>query len=121
MPSSESVTVRRPMVKARFTPICVPENWCKETKLWLPLWGFLQRYLESQLGCSSVFDNYVSIKTHFPGYLGFAVLYVGEVELNTELAGNPNLNEFKFELRFHGRCSQRSRFYPNKGGLTCGR
>lgn len=38
----------------------------------------------------------VSIKSYAPNHPGAAVLYIGEAELNTELAGNSS--EFKFKL-----------------------
>jgi len=38
----------------------------------------------------------VSVKSYVPRHPGAAVLYIGEAELNTELAGNSS--EFKFKL-----------------------
>jgi autophagy-related protein 2 len=38
----------------------------------------------------------VSIKTYAPSHPGSGILYIGEAELNTELAGNSK--EFKFKL-----------------------
>ncbi|KAG1891100.1 hypothetical protein F4604DRAFT_1567203 [Suillus subluteus] len=113
-------SVPRPMVKARFTSLVVPETGAKETKIRLALWGFtchvypnlqwisdLARFIKAPPG---VFESVVpsertslsfaivdvSIKTYAPSHPGSAVLYIGEAELNTELAGNSS--EFKFKL-----------------------
>ncbi|KAG1803777.1 uncharacterized protein HD556DRAFT_1330227 [Suillus plorans] len=113
-------SVPRPMVKARFTSLVVPETGAKETKIRLALWGFtchvypnlqwisdLARFMKAPPG---VFESVVpsertslsfaivdvSIKTYAPIHPGSAVLYIGEAELNTELAGNSS--EFKFKL-----------------------
>ncbi|KAG1832558.1 hypothetical protein DFJ58DRAFT_823126, partial [Suillus subalutaceus] len=113
-------SVPRPMIKARFASLVVPETGAKETKIRLALWGFtchvypdlqwtsdLARFIKSPPG---VFESVVpsertslsfaivdvSIKTHAPSHPGSAVLYIGEAELNTELAGNSS--EFKFKL-----------------------
>ncbi|KAG1878016.1 hypothetical protein DFJ58DRAFT_753708 [Suillus subalutaceus] len=113
-------SVPRPMVKARFASLVVPETGAKETKIRLALWGFtchvypnlqwisdLARFIKAPPG---VFESVVpsertslsfaivdvSIKTYAPSHPGSAVLYIGEAELNTELAGNSS--EFKFKL-----------------------
>ncbi|KAG2144870.1 hypothetical protein BD769DRAFT_1661009 [Suillus cothurnatus] len=113
-------SVPRPMVKARFTSLVVPESGAKETKIRLALWGFtchvypnlqwisdLARFIKAPPG---VFESVVpsertslsftiadvSIKTYAPSHPGSGILYIGEAELNTELAGNSN--EFKFKL-----------------------
>ncbi|KAG1782593.1 hypothetical protein EV702DRAFT_1232405, partial [Suillus placidus] len=113
-------SVPRPMVKARFTSLVVPETGAKETKIRSALWGFtchvypnlqwisdLARFMKAPPG---VFESVVpsertslsfaiadvSIKTYAPSHPGSAVLYIGETELNTELAGNSS--EFKFKL-----------------------
>ncbi|OAX41967.1 hypothetical protein K503DRAFT_832684 [Rhizopogon vinicolor AM-OR11-026] len=113
-------SVPRPMVKARFTSLIVPETNAKETKIRLTLWGFtchfypdlqwisdVGRFVKAPPG---VFESVVpsertslslaiadvSIKSYAPKHPGAAVLYVGEAELNTELAGNSS--EFKFKL-----------------------
>lgn len=113
-------SVPRPMVKARFTSLAVPETGAKETKIRLALWGFtchvypdlqwisdLAQFMKAPPG---VFESVVpsertslsfpiadvSIKTYAPGHPGSAVVYIGEAELNTELAGNSS--EFKLKL-----------------------
>ncbi|KAG2356196.1 hypothetical protein BDR07DRAFT_1492224 [Suillus spraguei] len=113
-------SVPRPMVKARFASIVVPETGAKETKIRLALWGFtchvypnlqwisdLALFMKAPPGvfesvvpsertslCFAIAD--VSIKTYAPSHPGSAVLYIGETELDTELAGNSS--EFKFKL-----------------------
>ncbi|KAG1753407.1 hypothetical protein EDB19DRAFT_1669210 [Suillus lakei] len=113
-------SVPRPMVKARFTSLVVPETGAKETKIRLALWGFtcyiypdlqwisdVARFMKAPPG---VFESVVpsdrtslsfaiadvSIKTYAPSHPGSAVLYIGEAELNTDLAGNSS--ELKFKL-----------------------
>lgn len=44
----------------------------------------------------------VSIKSYAPSHPGAAILYFGEAELNTELAGNSS--EFKLKLLIHSLC-----------------
>lgn len=113
-------SVPRPMVKARFASIVVPETGAKETKIRLALWGFtchvypnlqwisdLALFMKAPPGvfesvvpsertslCFAIAD--VSIKTYAPSHPGSAVLYIGEAELDTELTGNSS--EFKFKL-----------------------
>lgn len=113
-------SVPRPMVKARFASLAVPDTGAKETKIRLALWGFtshvypnlqwisdLAQFIKAPPG---VFESVVpsertslsftiadvSTKTYAPSHPGSAVLYIGEAELNTELAGNSS--EFKFKL-----------------------
>ncbi|KAG2157198.1 hypothetical protein DEU56DRAFT_8443 [Suillus clintonianus] len=113
-------SVPRPMVKARFASLVVPETGAKETKIRLALWGFtchvypdlrwisdVAQFMKAPPG---VFESVVpsertslsfaiadvSIKTYAPSHPGAAVVYIGEAELNTELAGNSS--EFKFKL-----------------------